>query len=413
MAVNLYAGGHHPQHLESLRAHWARIRPDGELHVVVGDGYRAQHPELLAAIESTPRARHHLAPAPEMGRTSRGELFRSDRQHGRVVSEWAAKLGADHVLLMYFDHVQMSLAFDLRFPRPLDISGIYFRPTFHYAGLGVEHTPKERLSGARKRLVLRLALRNPHLRYVFSLDHLAVASFPRTGRRVEAVPLPEPLEDDPATPVAGPSLADQVEPGRMRLLLFGSLDERKGVGPVLEALGRLAPEEQRRVALVLAGPVSGATRHVLLERIHAFAGTSGVQVVLEDRYLDEDEIQPLVGSSDLVLLTYVRHVGSSGVLVRAARAGVPVLSTDYGLLGVQVRSNRLGATVDTSSPQAIGRAVERWLADPATIPFDRAAASAFAAANTAEAFAETILSRLLGRPAPTLSPPLDPAAQAP
>jgi glycosyltransferase involved in cell wall biosynthesis len=101
-----------------------------------------------------------------------------------------------------------------------------------------------------------------------------------------------------------------------------------------------------------------------------------------------------------VLLTYQHdHVGSSGGLVRAAAAGVPVLSTDHGLVGVQVRRHRLGLTIDTTSAEEIRSALLRWLERPATMPFDPAAARKFAAANTADAFAETIFSRLAPGPA--------------
>lgn len=396
MAVNLYHGGHHPQHLECLLAYWAKHELAGELHFVVSETYRDEHPSLLARVDTTPRAERHLVPASNLPTNDRRQLLSSDRRHGRVVSEWARKLEADHVLLMYFDHVQLSLASDLRFTRPLGISGIYFRPTFYYRELELHRKIKERISAARKQLVLRAALRNPHVRYVFCFDHLAVEHFPRTRASVRAVRLPEPLYEAPTHAGESP-IAGRVEPGRRRLLMFGSLDERKGLGMALEALSRLGPTEQAQLGLVLAGRVSGAERETLLERIESLRTTSNVQVVLEDRYLEEEEIQPLVESCELVLLTYVHHIGSSGVLVRAARAGVPVLSTNYGLLGVQVAEHRLGETVDTRSAAAITGALERWLADPESVAFESDRARAFAAANTADAFAETILSRVFAQ----------------
>jgi hypothetical protein len=64
-------------------------------------------------------------------------------------------------------------------------------------------------------------------------------------------------------------------------------------------------------------------------------------------------------------------------------------------VGVQVRRHRLGLTIDATSADEIRSALLRWLERPATMPFDPAAARKFAAANTADAFAETIFSRLL------------------
>lgn len=396
MAVNLYRGGHHPQHLECLVRYWADRKPRGELHLVVSEEYREHHGELLELVAAAEGVSYHLVPASNLPKNDRRELLASDRRHGRVVSEWARRLRADHVLLMYFDHVQLSLAYDLRFEWPLGISGIYFRPTFYYRDAGLPQTPRERLAALRKRLVLAAALRNPHLRYLFSLDHLAVDRFPGDRSRVHVIALPEPLDLAPEHDARSP-IAERAEPGRRLLVLFGSLDERKGLVPVLDALSMLDDREQAQLALFLAGRVSGAERDGLLERIDAFRRSARVQVVLEDRYLAEEEIQPLLRACDLVLLTYVHHVGSSGVVVRAAHAETPVLSTGYGVLGAQVRQHSLGATLDTVSAPAIHATLREWLADETAIALDHSRARAFAAGNTADAFAETILSRVLAQ----------------
>ena len=391
MVVNLYVGGHHPQHLHCLCAYWDRHAPEGELHFVLSDAYRREHPDLLGEIDATAGAQFHLVPSPGLLTSGRGALLSSARNHGRVVADWAQRLGVNHVLLMYFDHVQLPLAYNLRFGRQLSISGIYFRPTFHYRRLGMGN--EGRVSNVRKRATLAAALRNPHLRYLFCLDHFAIAHFPRRSR-VEVVPLPEALDDLDAGSLRTSPILDAVEPGRQRLLFFGSIDERKGVLPVLDALTDMSDDHQSRLALVLAGSLAKG----LVDRIDRFGRETHVQLVIENRYMSEQEIQPLVRGSDLVLLTYPRHVGSSGVLVRAATAGVPVLSTNYGLLGAQVEQSRLGATTDATSPSAIRATLERWLADSTSIPFDAEQAHRFAAANTADAFAETIFSRLLGPP---------------
>lgn len=245
-----------------------------------------------------------------------------------------------------------------------------------------------------KQVVLRAALRNPHLRTLFCLDPFAAAHIAGWARHSECVFLPEPLWV-PDMPVESSALEDAVEPGRRRLVFFGSLDDRKGIRPVLDALAALPESSQRRLALIFAGPVGSVEREELLARIAAFDANSAVQVLLEDRFVPEAQVQRLLAACDLVLLTYRHHVGSSGVLVRAAAAGVPVLATDYGLVGAQVRKHRLGLPLDATSSEEIRSALLAWLDRPDAMPFDRSSASRFAAANTAEAFADTIFSRLL------------------
>ncbi len=390
--VDLYHGGHHGQYVECLLDYWRDRQLAGELHAVVSERFGEEHGLLISAIEETAGASVHLVPVPPLEQRS---LLKNDLLHGRVVAEYASRLDPDQVLLMYFDHVQLSLARNLRLRRPTGISGIYFRPTLHYRAFGLNPGGRDAFVALRKRLVLRAALRNPQLRTLFVLDPYAAEQLARQPGGAEIVHLPEPLRLPPAAEQRPPSTLDHVDPDRRTLLLFGSLDDRKGIRPVLDALAALPKSAQSRLAIVLAGKLVGQERDELRRRISALADASQVQVLLDDRFLAEDEIQPLFAASDLVLLTYDRHVGSSGVLIRAAAAGVPVLSSDYGLLGAQVTRHRLGVTLDATSAEAIGTKLVAWLDDPTTIPLDPDRAAAFAAANTAEAFAETIFSRLV------------------
>ena len=65
--------------------------------------------------------------------------------------------------------------------------------------------------------------------------------------------------------------------------------------------------------------------------------------------------------SDVVLAPYQRFVGSSGVLMWAARAGRPVLAQEFGLVGRLTRDHRLGAVADSSDPAHLAREIERMI----------------------------------------------------
>jgi glycosyltransferase involved in cell wall biosynthesis len=369
--------------------------------VVVSDRHARAHPGTAARIGATPNAVLHVAQLPDDFDEALSGTVARDRLHGRLAADYIRRLHPDHFVLMLCDHAQLSLAFDLRFGWPLAISGIYFRPSFHYGRLGgPPETTRDRVKGLTKQVVLRAALRNPHFRTLFSLDPFAVPQIARWSRHTEIVALPEPLDHgdtigSPSGDGSGLPLLDGLEPGRRRLVIFGSLDEKKGIGIVLDALQALPSETQQRLALILGGPVGGYRRDELLARIVRLDAQTGLRLRLEDRFIPEEDVQPLLAACDLVLLTYQRHVGSSGVLIRAAAAGVPVLATDYGVVGEQVRRHRLGITVDATSSESIREALEAWIERTDAIPFDRAAAAAFSAENTADLFAETIFSRLL------------------
>jgi glycosyltransferase involved in cell wall biosynthesis len=392
----LSSGGHHAQYLECVMRGWIAASRPGELLVIVSQQTAADHPELLALAEAaagvdvqvardTGESRLHFTP----GRIA------DELRNRRIAREYAVRVRADHLVFMHLDGVQLALAADFRFAWPLTISGIYFRPSLHYAALGMTLTRKEKIVSAGKRLVLLAVFRNPHLRTVFSLDPLAVPRLAKLARHTECVFLPEPLWVPPAgAPV--PEVVRSVDSGRRRLVIFGFLDARKGIRQVLAALDSLPQAAQRRLALVLAGQFAAPERQSLLDALAAFTASADVTVAVTDGAVPEAEIQPLIAACDLALVTYQRHVGSSGVLLRAAAAGIPVIASDYGLVGATTRKHSLGLVLDARSPEAIAHAIENWLDDSSTIGFDPAKASAFARANTAEAFAETLLTQLLG-----------------
>jgi glycosyltransferase involved in cell wall biosynthesis len=292
---------------------------------------------------------------------------------------------------MYLDHAQLALATGLRFPFPVRISGILFHPTLHYQSHG-SIDPRRLLQGLRKRLLLRSVARNPHLDTVFTLDPTAVPSLRALG--LDAVALPDPVVQDGFEGGTAQQMREQFDlaPDRNLLLLFGSLTARKGVSQTLEALALLEPAEAQRIALLMAGPLEPALLP-LVEKLVAKARSRGIQVALHNAYIENGAVQSFMGAADLILVPYQRHFGSSAVLIRAALAGRPVVSQEYGLMGENVRTHRLGQAVDTGRPPAIAAAISMFLREPG-VGFDPEVARSFARANTPELFCRTIIDRV-------------------
>jgi glycosyltransferase involved in cell wall biosynthesis len=273
------------------------------------------------------------------------------------------------------------------------VSGILFRPSVHYGAIG-PYTPSwaERLRDRRKdRLYCRM-LANPALERILSLDPFfpayARARYPR-GDKVEAVPDPA----HPSVEPAAPAVDDFPPPGRIGFLLFGYIAERKGPLVVLAALALLPPETARRVAVLFAGRVDPALQDEI-ERHRLALATRHPELWLriDDRRLDGGELAGLVDRSDVVLAPYQRFVGSSGVLLWAARAGRPVLAQAFGLVGKLTRDHRLGIDVNSDDPGQLAEQIVRMVERGPATCFDRAAAARFAAAQTPQRFASLVLS---------------------
>lgn len=391
-----YTGGHHAEHVRHVLRGWQERYGQHSGHqvtVAVAPELTASHPDLLAlADELGPEVRFvEVAEVAELG----GRLLEAGLWHRRVLERLITRLRPTHVLLLYLDHAQLALALGLRFSFPVALSGLLFRPSFHYGRF--EAAPpslKARITRLRKRLVLRGALRNPHLTTVFTLDPLAVPAIAALAARAEAVALPDPV--DPASLETAASqdavrAAYGVEQGRVLALLFGLLDERKGVFVLLEALHLLPTTQAERLTVLLAGAIRPEVRDRLYAAVEAV--DSAVQLLVHGSFVPDDAIQDLVRAADLVLVPYQRHVGSSGVLIRAAAAGRPVLGQHYGIVGQQIIQHGLGRAVDSTQPERLAAALVEFLEDPHA-GFDAEAARTFAEANTVEAYQRVLFDHL-------------------
>jgi glycosyltransferase involved in cell wall biosynthesis len=203
--------------------------------------------------------------------------------------------------------------------------------------------------------------------------------------------LPDPAFALPAATRAA-ATALRPPPGRNLFPLFGALSERKGILCLLEALRLIPAAAAAGIAVVIAGRVAPEIRPAVQTALARLRRRQpDLWLHLEDRWLEDGEIAALVQASDVVLAPYQRFVGSSGVLLWAAQAGVPVLTQDYGLIARLVRDHRLGVTADVTDPRILARAIYAMATDGAGEAFDPAMARAFVATHSPASFAAAIL----------------------
>jgi len=314
-----------------------------------------------------------------------------------TMRRYLLRSGADVGFFLSLDLLCLPFALGLH-TRGKPIGGILFRPSVHYGALGsYRPSSSERLRDLRKELLYRLMLRNPTVRAVLSLDPFfpayAVSHYSH-GAKVQA--LPDPAE--PAIEATGrcTEIVDFVPPGRIGLLLFGYLTERKGPLMVLDALRLLPARIAARVAVLFAGRIDPAIRDSIDARQRVLARERPeLWLRIEDRRLDRAELDVLVARSDVVLAPYQRFVGSSGVLLRAAGAGRPVLAQEFGLVGRLTRDHRLGAVANSSDPIRLADEIECMVVRGPQTFIDLSSASTFASSRTPHRFASTVLSSLI------------------
>jgi glycosyltransferase involved in cell wall biosynthesis len=172
--------------------------------------------------------------------------------------------------------------------------------------------------------------------------------------------IPHGAADHTGTPVVrGP---------RPRLLTWGLLGPGKGIEWAIRALPHLR-------TLDPVYTVAGRTHPKVLERhgesyragLHQLGAELGVAHAVDYRseYLDDAALGALIRSADVVVLPYdsVEQV-TSGVLIEAVAAGVPVVATAFPH-AVELLTDGPGVLVPHRNPRALATAVRKVLTKPA------------------------------------------------
>lgn len=269
-------------------------------------------------------------------------------------------------------------------------AGLMFRTTFYYR--------RRRMldSGLRAKAVYFLKYltafaleKRPGFEKIFLLDPLAeeYARSEWKSKKYQWIPDPiGPAESD-AHPV-GSSLPTARRP--ITLLIAGALHPRKGISITVEALALTSEATRRDLCVCMVGkPMRGFEQYVAdnIARLREM----GIRTEADLRFVTDQEMDRAMAACDVILVPYRGFKGSSGLLIRAAHFGKPVIATDEGLLGYLVSKNGLGETVPVTDARPLAQCFER-LADTGRVQnFDPHSARTFADTFDPEEFSALLL----------------------
>ena len=404
MLFELAWGGHYPGYIMHLVRYWCETNLVGSLDIVVIPEFLEKHTDVvdLAAtygvnnvnfIAISPEELESLSP-----RNSGFNRARRSFEEWSLIDKYAKKLKPEHCLIMFFDTRTYPLALHTQLPCPF--SSIYFRPTFHYDSFVSRVINwRERLQQWRERFLMSRIMQHRQLQTLFCLDPFVVEHLDRFNGKVKSVYLPDPVftydSYEPEPEALRNSLG--IEPNRQVYLLFGGLSARKGILQLLEAITLLTCDLSQKLCILLVGPMGFDLPQNKLKMDHYVAQITrhqDVQIVVEDRFVPDREIQSYFQMADVILAPHQCHVGMSANLVRAAAAQKPIMSSDYGLMGEVARHYQLGLTVDSTVPSEIAKGLTQLLLKSPAQFGDRSWMQRFAQQNTSEKFAATIFQNL-------------------
>lgn len=234
----------------------------------------------------------------------------------------------------------------------MGVRGLAFR---HHGLRQTATTPRGKCLEVFDRWILGRALRSGVFRRLSFLDREAarcaqvLEDRPVSGGGVDPVDFPDRDRTQVRTALG-------VAPDDFVFLMFGALDERKGVIEALENLRAVAGPTDRVVALI-AGRVTAELRPHLEETLR----TCNFRVVLHDRFIPDEDRPNYFAAADCVLCPYKNFAGSSGVLLHGASGGALAVVSARGVMEDAVREFGFGEVVDVEDPAGFTTSLQRLL----------------------------------------------------
>lgn len=406
MLFDLSIGGHHPGYIQHLVQYWRNRAFSGQLSIVVLPAFMRQHADVVAcAHENTNAQFNPISQQEAEALPSRKSFIRRTRLAFKawdLFCTYAKRLNVDHGVLLYLDTAQLPIIFGQS--PPCAFSGIYFRPTFHYSTFYHNHkqskqatTWQQRSQHWRERSLLKQVLKNPKMRSLLCLDpfvveHIKQKDYFTKNNTISVQHLPDPVKIYPQTTSISQRLKQQLAMASHRriFILFGALSARKGIYQLLASFDFLSQEDCQQICLLMVGPISPTDKPLVMRKVEKLKQTQHLQVIVKDCFINDKDIQPYFQLADVVLAPYQQHAGMSAILVRAAAAQKPVLSSNYGLMGEITRRYQLGITIDSTQPKEIASGIRQFLTKDISGLYNLQSAWRFSQENSPEQFAKAV-----------------------
>ena len=293
--------------------------------------------------------------------------------------------GAGDVFINEFDEIASYLlrraAFGI-FPPPAlqgRLSGVYFRPRFLT-------DPFRPLGNMIKAAGFRRLSQNRWFKHLYFMDEYLFSTLKNERGADQFHFLPDPWSGDFSGSAGSARAALAIPSDKFVFLHYGIGSRRKGLHLALDAMETL--RTQTKPFLLCAGSINYDRK--LLQRIAVIENNGSARLL--NRYISDAEERLCFCAADVVLLPYIQHYGSSGILSRAAAAGKMVIASDEGLLAKRVRDHHLGLLFHRQNKNELHKRMQAVsILNPAELDHFRMMSRKYAETCSRDAFCKALL----------------------
>lgn len=307
------------------------------------------------------------------------------RLHRRLRKQGAPP---DYVMLPYLDYCAHAAAVIGSPFNGTPWGGILVNPDFHLREMGVK-APRNPARRIKEKLFSKL-LAVESLRTTFTLDKLLLEHSkqkypPELADKVRLLPEPVDLGGGSSREEARRELS--INPAETVILVYGLIDDSKGLAGLLRsARHKHFPED---TTILVAGPQDRDTKTLLASPAADGLRKAG-RLRERDRFFHGPEEHSLFLASDIVWVGYKGQYISSGVLLQAGMAGLPIIACDEGLIGWLSENHHLGPTVNPENPAEVAAATAKLARNKPLAAKLGANAREHSRGHTVERFTQTL-----------------------
>ncbi len=254
----------------------------------------------------------------------------------------------------------------------LSVKGILFQPYIHFK----EITPRGLLiykNLFKNYLFQKLSVStNKNIKQLFILNDKEGVEIMNGKIKKIFSDLPDPIAEAEinASPEKYKSVLEKfnLNKNKNNLLVFGSIDKRKNLISIIDALRMLPRELKENINLIIAGKLGSDVRESYLYHIRKFKHE--INISYNDDFIYGEEREILFQNCDLVIMPYINFYSASSVLGHAIFYNKNIVAPNKGLLARIVKDEKLGINVDPLNLNEIKDAILQLLTNKGKYSYD-------------------------------------------
>lgn len=347
--------GHHAEYFQHIVDHVSAIQ-DIDVHF-----YLHPHNKLLTT-SLTNITLHYIDEKLIKGWLNTKSLIKRSIKEIQHLFDFSKNLKTKEIIFLDLDPYQYALG-SLKIKNSgFHLYGILFRPFFRIQKTKTRGILATAFLKWRKKFQLRWILKNKDVKKVFILNDERVASSLNNSLGTNVFrKLVDPIK------VLEKNNNTSARSLTKNLLIFGSLDERKNIANICEALKELSLTEN--IVLKIIGrprPLSfESTIRNFLSKLKE--KNPKISIEFKPEFVSHQELSDVLSRTDLILIPYIDFYFSSGIIGHAAQFNIPLMASNYGIVGELVEKYNLGYTVNPDSATDIKNAFSSFFSKPKII----------------------------------------------